>query len=58
MGSIKGLPPGISEFEVRRFFSSIGKDVEQIKAEIIHAPLRDPIEYHRDEATMTGQMHQ
>jgi hypothetical protein len=55
-GSIKGLPPGRNEFEVRRFFSSIGKDVEQIKAEIIHAPLRDLIDYQRDEATMLGEV--
>jgi hypothetical protein len=34
-GSIKGLPRGINETEVRRFFQRVGKDVEHIKGEII-----------------------
>jgi hypothetical protein len=55
-GSIKGLPPGINETEVRRFFEKTGKDVEQIKGEIIHAPLREPLDYDREEAKMPGEV--
>ena len=55
-GSIKGLPHGINENEVRRFFLRVGKDLEQIKGEIIHAPLREPIDYQREGATKPGEV--
>jgi hypothetical protein len=35
----------VTEAEIRKFFSSVGKDVEQLRAEVIHAPLREPIDY-------------
>lgn len=54
--TIKGLPEGVTEAEVRRFFSTVGKDVEQLRAEVIHAPLREPIDYQEDIANDPGEI--
>jgi len=46
----------VTETEIRKFFSSVGKDVEQLRAEVIHAPLREPIDYEGDCVTNPGEM--
>ena len=38
----------LNEVEIRKFHAKVGKDVEQVAAEIIHDHLRKPIDYVPD----------
>jgi hypothetical protein len=55
-GTILGLPDCVNEFEVKKFFRRIGKDVDHLCAEIVHAPLVKPIDYQPDEASEPGEV--
>jgi hypothetical protein len=55
-GTILGFPDCVNEFEVKKFFRRIGKDVDHLCAEIVHAPLVKPIDYQPDEASEPGEV--
>jgi hypothetical protein len=56
--SLRGLPTVVSEEHVKQYFKHVGKSVDQLEAEIAKAPLRKPVDYEVERATVPGKVMQ
>lgn len=57
-GTLKGLPAGITEEKIENFFKYVGKDADQLEAEITTACLRQPKDYEVETTNVPGRILQ
>ena len=55
-GSILGLPCEVTKETVEGFFDKVGKDEEQLMADITKASLQTPLDYEKEKAKVPGEV--
>ena len=54
--SIQGLPEGVTEAQVNKYFREVGKDEDLVRAEIVKLPLRKPLDYNKMVTNTPGEV--
>jgi hypothetical protein len=54
--SIKGLPAGVTEQQINKYFRDTGLDADMLSAKITTLPLRDPIDYNKMVTNTPGEI--